>query len=590
MICKRCGYEGKYIGPVCPECHEKINLSEAEIRDKLSELEEAVSRKNSEKATELLHMLADAGHTVSMRNYARALEKGDVIPRDFDKAMEYFLRAAEKNDSYSAYRYSALASRTSDAASRFWLIYSAILGCKEAYPKVAEMYVDFGKEENAHYFYHLAAESDDVESIVTMARRYYNGVGTEKSPEYAKWYMDKLTIPPIYAIKLAYKLRSVKAKEPPKTLLSSYRVILKELSENAELYGYDTALMKLSELLSEKGDKDALAIMGILMIEGRGCKKNIDEGIECLKRSAKLSCMRACNYLGDVYSQNAVVARDMDAAVEYYELAGELGSVTAYELLGDIYHDGILVDRDVAGAVDYYDLAAKDGSETAKRKSDKIKAERQGFYEDALAMQKESPKEAFRLFAIACAMGHVMATYRVADCFYRGLGTEKNRKQAYLWYKEAATLGADEAVFSLGLCYEYGIGTKLDFDRAKDTFIKADQNGDSRAHDEIIAMMERKLKKMARSFYSTAMRLMYQKKFKLSKNYLDLAAELNYPNAIYTIGCLYEFGIGVECDKDKAFELYEESYTLRFRDPRAKYKLIVLKMLKQGEHFVKKFE
>ena len=46
------------------------------------------------------------------------------------------------------------------------------------------------------------------------ARIYFDGIGTPKAPEYAKWYMDKLRIPPIYAIKLAYNLRNVTSKEP----------------------------------------------------------------------------------------------------------------------------------------------------------------------------------------------------------------------------------------------------------------------------------------------------------------------------------------------------------------------------------------
>jgi TPR repeat protein len=43
---------------------------------------------------------------------------------------------------------------------------------------------------------------------------------------------------------------------------------------------------------------------------------------------------------------------------------------------------------------------------------------------------------------------------------------------------------------------------------------------------------------------------------------------------------MYEFGIGAACDKEKAFEIYEEAYALKFRDPRALYKLAVLKMLR----------
>ena len=50
--------------------------------------------------------------------------------------------------------------------------------------------------------------------------------------------------------------------------------------------------------------------------------------------------------------------------------------------------------------------------------------------------------------------------------------------------------------------------------------------------------------------------------------------------ATYTLGCFYEFGLGVTCDKDMAYELYEEAFRNKFRDPRASYKLIVLKLIK----------
>jgi TPR repeat protein len=58
------------------------------------------------------------------------------------------------------------------------------------------------------------------------------------------------------------------------------------------------------------------------------------------------------------------------------------------------------------------------------------------------------------------------------------------------------------------------------------------------------------------------------------------ADKLGHACATYTIGCFYEFGLGVECNKDRAYELYEEAFKNKFRDPRASYKLTVLKLIK----------
>jgi TPR repeat protein len=62
--------------------------------------------------------------------------------------------------------------------------------------------------------------------------------------------------------------------------------------------------------------------------------------------------------------------------------------------------------------------------------------------------------------------------------------------------------------------------------------------------------------------------------------FLSLAVELEYPKAIYSLGCLYEFGMGVPTDKERAYAMYERAYSLLFRDPRSKFKLSILKRAK----------
>lgn len=580
IICKNCGYEGPYQTPVCPECNTRFTLDEDDIKDQLSILEDALKNKQYEEVVECYHMLADADYTPAEKEYAKILEKGQLTPRNLDGAMTYFYKAAKKNDPYSAYKYSRLATRGNDETGRFWLIYSAILGCPEAYPVVAEEFSELGYEEDAHYFFWLAAACDDVESIVTMAKRYYDGIGTEKSAEYAKWYMDKLKIPPIYAIKLAYKLRHAEAKEPPKVTPKNYNGLLKMLAVQADRCGFDTAALRLREILAECGDSESAAYVGEYLIEGRGCVQDIPRGTLFLEHAASLDNIHAYILLGNLYRDGKHIAKNPSTAIKYYQKAGELGSHGAYLILGDILYTGEFGERDIAGAVELYDYALSMGSAEAQQKSDTIKKEREMLYARAQKEEPSNPEEAFRLYSMSSAMGHPKAAFKTAYCFECGNGTKKNRHGAYTFYKKAVGFGYEPAYFNLAMCYAKGYGTKLDYDMARQMLIKAERLGDERAQKAIASLMEKKMKKISKQLYSSAMRLIYQRKFTPAKTHLEIAADLLYPKAIYTLGCLYEFGIVVTCDKEKGFALYEKAYSLFFRDPRARYKLKVLKMLK----------
>lgn len=580
ITCKNCGCETLYTGVRCPKCNTVFSFTEEEIEAHISALGMLTEEKRYAEAVERYHILADAGYTPAEKEYAKILERGQLVKRDLNAAMKYFYRAAKKNDAYSAYKYSRLATRENDDAARFWLIYSAILGCEAAYPTVAEEFAACGYEEDAHYFYSLAAACDDVESIVTMAKRYFNGIGTAPSQDYAKWYMDKLTVPPIYAIKLAYRLRNATSKEPPQILPKNYNGLLRRLSVQAREYGFGTAYLRLVEILSDRGDTDATAELGTAVINGVECKQYLAEGLRLLTKAAALGCAKAYIALGNVYTAGTVTEKNEALALSYYEKGGECGSAASYEAAGDLCRDGDA--KDVARAYSFYTLSAKLGSAEAQRKADAIRLEGEKIYKAALEAEAEGSDNAFGLYFAASEMGHAAATLKAAKCLECGTHVKKDRKKAFLLYKKAAELGETAALIPLGACYANGVGTQRSYELAKATLIKAERSGQDGAHELITELMEQKIKKLSARLYSGAMRLIYMKKFKTAKTYLDIAADLAHPKAIYTLGCLYEFGIGVPCDKEKGFALYEKAYSLFFRDPRSQYKLAVLKMLKSG--------
>ena len=576
--CKKCGNLREYDGPTCPVCREIISLTDEEIEEKRSEIDEAMSRRDYEFAIEGYRLLADLGDTECERTYASILERGELVDKDLDRAMLYYGRAALKNDPVSAYRYSRLAERHSDRAARFWLAFAAVLGCKEAYPVLADRLSKEGDEERANYFYSLAAVCDDTDSIVTMAKRYYNGIGAEKNEAYAKWYMDKLYLPPIHAIKLAYRLRSVRAEDPGMPRMENYDGFLRSLAAKAQDLSYATAYHRLCTLLSDRGDIEARTVLGMLYAEGLGVKADTDTALELLSSAAAHGNASAYRYMGDLYLAGRAVERNTDKALEYYRHAASLGLNNAYEAMGDVYCEGKLVERDIGEAIRLYDLAAREGVESAKRKSETLKAKREELYSRAGALESVAPEKAFRSYAISTGMGYLPAYLALARCYEEGIGTRRDRARAFMWYLAAEEAGYREATYPLALCYSRGIGVAFNMKRAVALLKKASRCGFPEAKEELVRLLENKKRRLIEKTYSKAMELLFKKKYTEARKYLLVCLKLGHAKGIYTLGCLNEFGIGIPTNRELAFRLYERSFDLKFRDPRAVYKLRVLRM------------
>ena len=577
IICKSCGKESEYTGAVCPGCKGEFLFSDAElalVRERLIAYRAAASIPDM---AECLCILADNGDADAAFEYAALLESGRGVPQSLDGAMKYFRLAAQKNNCAAAYRYSKLARRTSDRAGRFWLLYSAVLGEALAYNDASEL---LDREENyaaANYFLRRAADEGSADAAVSMAKRHLDGVYAEQNEGYAKWYLSRFTIPPINALVIAYKLRSVEPKEPPHAVFSEYARFLSKLAATAKSLSADAAYFKLTELLLREGAEGAKTELARLYFEGVGCDTNIPLAVELFESAIFEGSAEAAAYLAEAYIKGERVGRDVERAIECLRFAGENGVPACYEMLGDLYCDGRFLERDIAHAIELYDTAAGLGVGSARAKADKYKDEREEFYRRAC--QKPSD-ESFRLFAISAAMGYIPAERGLALCYEVGFGTKIDRPRAYHWYKSAVEGGHIEAAGDLGRCYALGIGIQFDMKAAIRYLTLAERNGDSEARELRELLLSRKLKKMTRALYSSGMELLYQKKFSEAARLIGAASELGDPKSVYTYGCFLEFGIGVGEDRDRAFKLYEDAYKKKFRDPRQTYKLQILRMIR----------
>ena len=166
----------------------------------------------------------------------------------------------------------------------------------------------------------------------------------------------------------------------------------------------------------------------------------------------------------------------------------------------------------------------------------------------------------------------------MARAFLEGRGIKKNRQQAYLWFEKAAEAKDDEALYEYGLCFSRGIGTAFNFKKAVEVLSKAARLGSADAKRELERIMGNKRRHMLRKVYSNAMEMIHKREFKEAENLLRICLRLGHAKGIYTLGCLNEFGLGIPTNRELAFRLYETAFELKFRDPRAVYKLRILRM------------
>ena len=595
--CKACSREVEYNGGICPACSSRLTPDKSEIANAKIKLSEAISSKNNAKILACRELLAAVGDTESEREYAKYLERTDSGKRNLALAAEYYFSAASKNDAYSAYRYSRLQARRSQRAALFFLKFSGLLGCINAYAELAEYFSSIGKEDIASYYYYLGAEGGDTPSIVALARRYAEGVGVEKNEAYAKWYLDKFTIPPISALKLAYKLRSATQKKPPAIDFDGYREYLKELSSEAYSLGFYTAYYRIVSELADSGDNDYQFLLGKLTAEGVGTDKNGELALGILMTAVMNGSSDAMMYIADGYAaKNSFLPYNVELAFEYYERAAKAGRADAYAKIGEIYYQGRHSESgtpDPKTALACYKLGARLGSQAAKEKYDAIINRRNEYYSRGFAVlsgcgsvTRSEAEEAFRSLAIAAAYGHESAPRALGKCYAYGFGCDKLPREAFKWFLEAARLGDEDSYLSLGLCYAKGFGTRFSYKSAAHYLKLAIDCGFGDAKRELSLLVSRKQKRMVKQVYALCMELIYMKKFDTAFKILTSAEALGYPKLLYTIGCMYEFGLGCDTSKKRANEYYSRAAVGTavygsFVDEGARYKSRILKIIKR---------
>ena len=144
-------------------------------------------------------------------------------------------------------------------------------------------------------------------------------------------------------------------------------------------------------------------------------------------------------------------------------------------------------------------------------------------------------KTAYKEWLPFANKGHDLAAFSVGDLYQRGLGVEKNIKEAVRWYTVAAKQGRiPAAAYRLGLLFMRGEGVLQDHQVAARWYLQAAELGFPPAQSKIATMY----------YHGKGL----QKNQKEAMKWLALAAEQGEPYSQHLLGYSFFLGEGVEKD------------------------------------------
>ncbi len=580
--CKACGKENPSYELSCPSCSAAPELTDKECATLLKEAEEAIGRNDFQSALNIYKFLAAAGNVDGERELGLILERGQLVPRDLEMALEYFYAAAKKGDPLAAYKYSTLLVGN-DGLGDFWLAYAALMGCKQAYPDAFNLYATYKEREIAAYYCYLLYEEGEIDAKMEMGRRHLYGDGVPQNEQMAKWYIEQIDHVPLHAIKLHRRISAVAGRSimPDPPVFTEKSRITERLIAAAKKFGYNKILLTLCQNYAEGGGPDSNIFLALMHVEGIEFTQNVELGISMLEDAMNEGSVMGAKCLGDLYARGEHIEQDGRLAARYYRRAAELGGKGQYESLGDIFHNGLVVEPDYAIALEMYTKGAEAGDFACQRKVKAMEEESERNYIEATRLERTSPEEAFPLFKKSVDAGYIPAHARIGWYYERGIGTKADKKAAFNHYKAAYDAGDKRAIESLGRCYARGIGVAFNFDRASELLSAARDMGSRSADKELYRIYENKRRHMLRSLYSTAVRLYYNKNYEVARNLFEVCMGLGLGEATYSVGCLYEFGITTDPDRKTALRYYKKAYEQGYSDPRQYHKQSMLRIWKQ---------
>ncbi len=272
----------------------------------------------------------------------------------------------------------------------------------------------------------------------------------------------------------------------------SYRLVFKE--------EYKRDLYKIYKEQS-RYDSDSKYCLSCLLMNGFGCKRNVNAGIDLIVELAEQGFAKAQFKLGKYYDTGEGLPQDVEKAMAWYTKAAEQGYAKAqnnlgrllglshnYEeavrwftmaadqglapaqlVLGSLYYEGQGVEQNYEKAVEWYLKAAEQEYAPAQHRLGQMYRKGKGL--------PQNYEKAVEWLTKAAEQGFAPAQTQLGYLYYKGLGVEQNEVESVEWFTKAAVQGYPHAQYCLGFHYMKGQGVPQSIEKANEWLIKAAEQG-----------------------------------------------------------------------------------------------------------------
>lgn len=492
--------------------------------------------------------LSVKGNSEAQCDLADCFLCGNGVKADFLKALEWYVKSAEKGYAraqYSLALYYERELKTEEAVA--WLLKAAAQGHTESLTSL----------KTSH------SERRDVRNFLND----YYGAGnwrvTENPVPNASTTLPKQDTSP--------KQVEPKKQEEPKKGKSDQECLFDDYLR--EMGGRRSVSKEYRDLLqySLDGDAESQYQLGKALLEGHAVRQNQKLAIEWITKAAKQGYVNAQRTLGKCFEEGIGVTRDYDFAFNWYSKAVKQGDKRALNHLVKYY--GNL--KDVKNFLkDYIDYSSDILLDTTKPLS---KADTVPVQEETPSQEELKQKEALLLFENIrqnAESGSAEAQKQLADYYAKGEVVAKDQTMARTWYEKSASQGNEEAISSLLNIHVAELGSGTAVSQKIIEILSEAIKGNAEAQCQLgVNLLNGSevgkncpkgmewLTKSANQGYAKAQYILgrvYYKGEILTKDYnmafewWSKAAEQGHVEAQHNLGIIYARGDGIQSDLKKA--------------------------------------
>jgi TPR repeat protein/CHAT domain-containing protein len=225
--------------------------------------------------------------------------------------------------------------------------------------------------------------------------------------------------------------------------------------------------IKWLEAAAEQGDDEALFSLGEMYVEGRGLPKDVDAGLELMRRAVEKDF--------SVYKKTELAStlsklKMYDEAIPMYREVANQGNAYGQTIFGELLTTLKRSPEEVKEGIAWLVSASESGSSFAQSTLGFI-------YQSGQAVPQDY-KLAFKWMKMAADQGDPYAQNTLASYYLNGFGTTKNPTTALDWYQKSADLGNAYSFAMVGQAYQFGNGVEKNLLRAKENYEKGAEGND----------------------------------------------------------------------------------------------------------------